>query len=140
MIGITALVTSDRFFCNVRILSIILITGIIFTTSFKDVFIFVSFKMNQRYIAENLCINKDNPFSDCEGSCFLKKQLSESNEDENKQPLTFLQDNSYTVLFLGKSFKNRGPEYYESQDLRPITNDLVPESDFVFGIFHPPQS
>jgi hypothetical protein len=39
--------------------------------------IFISFKLNQAYIIKNLCVNRDNPQSSCEGSCLLSKRLKQ---------------------------------------------------------------
>lgn len=39
--------------------------------------IVLNFESNREYIAENLCENRDEPDSCCEGSCHLKKQLEQ---------------------------------------------------------------
>jgi hypothetical protein len=35
------------------------------------------FGLNKQYIAENLCIRRDDPDNHCQGSCYLKKKLHE---------------------------------------------------------------
>lgn len=44
--------------------------------------VLVSWKLNQTYIAENLCINKNKPEMKCDGKCHLQKQLK-SIEDKS---------------------------------------------------------
>lgn len=47
--------------------------------------IFIDFKLNQESIAEAHCINKDKPEMNCDGKCYLKKQLEKTKKD--KKPL-----------------------------------------------------
>lgn len=84
--------------------------------------IIVHFKLNQEVIAQKLCINKDSPERNCQGLCFLKKELKKTeNKDvdtvstyrdfelisipsfefeiENKQMKIRLETIHYTVLF-----------------------------------------
>ena len=47
--------------------------------------IYVSFKINQDFIAAELCDYKDKPMSNCNGKCYLSKQLKKQEEKEEKQ-------------------------------------------------------
>jgi len=38
------------------------------------------FNLNREYIAEVLCINKEEPMAECHGQCFLKKNLNMNEE------------------------------------------------------------
>lgn len=44
---------------------------------------FVEYEMNKDYIVKNLCVNRDNPKSCCNGICHLKKELAKSDESED---------------------------------------------------------
>ena len=55
-----------------------------------NIAILVNFKINQDFIAEFLCINKEEPESTCYGKCQLTKQLSESDLNDSKEVLNFL--------------------------------------------------
>ncbi len=67
-----------------KILGILLL--LIFSFQIFEVgFITLHFKMNQKYIAEVLCINRDKPESHCNGCCQLKKELNESEERKKEQ-------------------------------------------------------
>lgn len=45
-----------------------------------------TFYANRSYVAENLCVNKDNPAMHCNGKCQLDKKLQDS--DDKQQPNT----------------------------------------------------
>ena len=49
------------------------------------VWIFVSFKINQDYIAKNLCENRAKRILKCNGKCQLMKKLKQADKDEEKQ-------------------------------------------------------
>lgn len=45
--------------------------------------VFSSYFANKAYIAAVLCVNKDKPQLQCEGKCYLKKQLSKTDTPES---------------------------------------------------------
>lgn len=52
--------------------------------SFSKLWVVVSFKINQEYIAETLCVNKEMPAPVmCSGKCFLTDQLKKASEPES---------------------------------------------------------
>ena len=61
----------------VVILSLLMLVGI-----FPDTYDYFFFKMNQVDISETLCVQKDKKGNTCQGKCFLKKMMSE-NDDQN---------------------------------------------------------
>ena len=64
---------------------VILLTLLIFIQPLSKVWIFVSFKINQDYIAKNLCENRAKPILKCNGKCQLMKKLKQADKDEEKQ-------------------------------------------------------
>jgi hypothetical protein len=52
---------------------------------FGQVWIIVTFKVNQEYIAKNLCVQRDVKNNCCQGYCQLKKQLAEKDKREQRQ-------------------------------------------------------
>lgn len=42
------------------------------------------YRVNQDYIAKNLCENRDKPKMNCNGQCYLAKQLKAQEEKESK--------------------------------------------------------
>ena len=47
-------------------------------------FTWLAFKINQDYIAKNLCVQKDIQNNSCKGCCQLKKQMEQQTEQESK--------------------------------------------------------
>lgn len=43
---------------------------------------YFDYLLNKSYIANNLCVNKDKPDSDCQGKCHLVKELKKVNNQE----------------------------------------------------------
>lgn len=49
----------------------------------KTIVTFVSFKWNQAYIATTHCENKRQPKLECDGKCYLKKQIKKQQESDD---------------------------------------------------------
>jgi len=64
---------------------VILLTLLLFIQPLSKVWIFVSFKINQDYIAKNLCENRAKPILKCNGKCQLMKKMKQADKDEEKQ-------------------------------------------------------
>jgi len=58
---------------------------LVFLQPFTKAWIFVSFKMNQEYIAETLCVQKEIPRNTCHGECQLMKRLKKVEQAEQQQ-------------------------------------------------------
>lgn len=48
--------------------------------------VYFSFKINQEYIAKNLCVEKDVEGSTCKGCCQLKKKLEDQQQTKEALP------------------------------------------------------
>lgn len=46
--------------------------------SFQQAITMIFFKLNQKAVEENFCINKTSPQRQCHGNCYLKKELQET--------------------------------------------------------------
>jgi hypothetical protein len=57
-----------------RIISYILLAQMIYFVGASSVVIF-NWKINQDIITEKYCVNKDKPMMNCDGKCYLSKQL-----------------------------------------------------------------
>lgn len=42
------------------------------------------YQVNRNFIAQNFCVNKDKPKLNCNGQCYLAKQLKQQEEKETK--------------------------------------------------------
>jgi hypothetical protein len=101
--------------------------------------IYFSFKINQDYIANNLCENRFNPNLTCKGKCILMKKLKATEKDSNGQrsaniklkfETPFCQyHNSLIYVYKNITTQNSSTIHFEpSYYLKTFTS----------GIFHPP--
>lgn len=101
----------------------------------KPVFPVFEYVVNQDYIAEYLCINKDKPMMDCNGKCYLAKMLQEE-QNEKKQNLPAIDLKEYPIGFVEiLLFDFNGQE--TNRNVLPV---LIPNGprQFIGSVFHPP--
>lgn len=90
------------FDASVKSLLSILLLMIFLSPGLVKVWVVVDFTINQEYIAELFCVNKEEPITVCNGKCFLSDQLKRT---EPQEPLTLPVNSSQKVqiqLFLEK--------------------------------------
>lgn len=118
-----------------KCLFILAMAGIL-SQSFGRLYILVHFKLNQKKIAQTLCIRKDEPGNCCKGKCYLNKQLEEQQdrEDSGKSPEL---KNKEEVQFFQGSCRFR---FYSFAVTEPWASYLpaIPEGKDQ-GIFRPPK-
>jgi len=121
----------------IRIVTIWFLAMAVFLQSLTPLLILVDFKIHQDFIAEVLCINRDQPELQCNGQCHLQEKLSEQQEQEQQAPnraeekiqLFFLE--SLPAFWL-PYLTNRMITFLPYQ---PHLQGLLSADDF----FHPPQ-
>lgn len=64
-------------------------------------FVKFHYEANKDFIAKNLCVNRFNPNSDCEGKCFLMKKLKQEADQDAEKKAVFS-----SVLSLSFFFEN----------------------------------
>ena len=62
--------------------------------------ILIDFKINQDFIAEVLCINREKPMTMCNGKCYMSEQLKKVEEQEEKQATNNKKERLRVVLLL----------------------------------------
>jgi hypothetical protein len=73
---------------------------LILCQSFSKVWIIISFKINQDYIAKVLCVNRDKPEVLCSGKCVLRQNLqSDEGQDKKQLPLKSKEQKEITYCF-----------------------------------------
>ncbi|WP_353118888.1 hypothetical protein [Myroides odoratus] len=106
------------------------------TSSF---WILTSFYINQRYIAENICINRFDAIPMCYGSCYLQSELSEDSEKKTELPM--FKTKEVQPLF-SQSMA------YQPDVVHPIPLENIPYpnymdtlviSNFIYAVFQPPE-
>ncbi len=118
----------------------IFLAALILFQSFSKVWIILSFKVNQNYIARVLCINRDKPEMRCKGKCVLMQRIKASEEKEKKeipQSIKALKDILYcfdaSKWLLQRPVGVKGNEHKLTYYQNPST------TAFVNGVFRPPK-
>jgi hypothetical protein len=118
-----------------QLLALLIIFSVLWHTMSLTV-VFVSFKINQDYIAKNLCIDRDKPDSDCHGCCQLKKELGKQQEKESPAPENELKKIEIQYFQVLAESLNLIPIKAQKL-LQPVT---TPYHQINFEeIFHPPR-
>lgn len=69
-------------------LFIIVLSILILSPSFGSLFVYASFKINQKEIAQTICVQRKSVFNTCNGRCELQKSIKKYADNERK-----MQDN-----------------------------------------------
>ena len=119
-------------FVSVSILFICLVAA-----TFSNWCIIFSFNINQKFIAKELCVNKENPAMHCNGHCYLSKQLA--NEEKPSSPFNTKSSERFeTQLFcvqlpLSTINKTSAAKVYYNQ------KQNFTAQQFISNNLHPPQ-
>ena len=114
--------------------------SMILIVSFRDVVSLLSFKVNQDYISNFLCINKDVPKSTCQGKCMLSKTIKEAHEQDENSKIPFVSENKQSLIFLISDDKKEYDFHLNFFKNKLLTADHhLFESNYISDIFHPPQ-
>ena len=84
-----------------RAVSLFLLLAVV-SANFGRLFVYAGFGMNQKYIASNLCENRDKPWMHCNGHCYLMKKMKQAEEKEKsdeRQTQKNLFQESYLVVY-----------------------------------------
>lgn len=119
-----------------RLLAILLICSL-FAENISRLLVTAAFELNQQYIAEYFCVNKDKPMLHCDGKCYLARKLKEAEEKEKKSEKESLKV-SYQPAFITEKTIWTAP-------VSPIEKHQSVEFPFVLPsrpakIFHPPRA
>lgn len=91
--------------------------------------------VNQDYIAEYLCINKDKPMLNCNGKCYLSMMIQEE-QNEKKHNLPAIDLKEYPIGFVDILFCDFSEQIITKKAL-PFM--LIREPNpYVGSVFHPP--
>lgn len=65
-------------------LIIIALSILILSPSFGSLFVYASFKINQKEIAQTICVQRKLAFNSCNGRCELQKSIKKYSDNEKK--------------------------------------------------------
>lgn len=107
--------------------------------SVVKIWILVDFKIHQDYIAEMLCINKDEPITMCNGKCYLEDQLQKAEEKEQEQIPQELKQ-KVEIFYLSNLHMQLMDLFIDIDAIRQstVSHDKYCSS-YLASIFHPPK-
>ncbi|MEM9649849.1 MAG: hypothetical protein AAF969_15325 [Bacteroidota bacterium] len=79
-------------------ITVILLLLVLHARPVANSIVFFDFLLNQEYIKEFLCINKEKPKLACNGKCYLMQQLQENQNDREQEFPVLLQTKLEFVL------------------------------------------
>lgn len=99
-------------------------------------FAFAGFELNHKYIAENLCVNRDKPWMHCNGKCYLMRKLKQAEEKEKKHDRQ-IQRNLVQNITVASTAEIK----FHNCLLQMISTPYQPLKPIVFSgsVFHPPK-
>ncbi|MEL7003798.1 MAG: hypothetical protein AAFN93_13830 [Bacteroidota bacterium] len=101
--------------------------------------IHLDFELRRDYIAEVLCINRDEPITVCGGSCFLSDQLERASDHQKDQDKTI--NRTLELSFFNatnQKFEFSHPYILKDTTYPALSSGGIP-SLFIGEIFEPPR-
>ncbi len=101
------------------------------------VIIYLDFLINQDYITQNLCENKDKPVLKCNGKCQLARELAKEEKKEKKETKHKFEDTNTYFFCSFDELIELEPVFYQK---REHSNAKVQSrsTGFLTKVFHPP--
>lgn len=123
-----------HFFLKYSIVILLVLVSLIATM--QDSFTLLVFKINQDYIAKNLCVQKEVENNTCQGCCHLKKQMEQQNEQEKSNP-NQSREKLLIDLFPLENIKTQPKSVHTTIRYKELQCQFV--NSFISDVFHPPQ-
>ncbi len=120
-----------------RFTAILLLVALI-SSNFSRFFSYAGFELNRKYIAENLCVNKNRPWLHCNGKCYFMKKIRHAEENEKKQQREDQKSRYQEALPVTQPVSTIAFEEYSTKITYPRT--IAPEPvQRSYSILHPPK-
>jgi len=110
----------------------------LFAATFSNWLVIASFNINQRYIAKELCVNRNNPNSNCNGHCYLCKQLNKEEKPEGIGGSTSKEKFEVQLFFVDVLHENLSLTF--SKNIFSVLQHPFAEQLYVKSFFHPPSA
>ncbi len=100
-------------------------------------FIVLNHSVNQSYIIENFCENKEKPELKCNGKCHLNKQIKEDTEKKSDVPANISELLTFVLIYeeideIALCFQDTGDSHKTPYTIGSYTQKF-------HSVFHPPQ-
>ncbi len=114
----------------------LLLTVLIICANFTRLFIYAGYEVNQKYIAEKLCENRNKPWLNCHGRCYLMKKIKQAEEKERSTERE-IQKSLFQDAVVTTGFTLN----FQAELLQQINShhELMQPQQVAFDLFHPPQ-
>jgi hypothetical protein len=119
----------------VKLFPVIFILLGLLLQNFSKSLIVMEFRVNQSYIAEVLCVNRDKPEMHCDGRCHLKKELDRDTQQEKNNNSG---KDKYEVMFVEAIPLFHTTAITDQRVFNAFYKDPSLDTP-VSAIFHPPQ-
>lgn len=102
-----------------------------------SIWIIGEFYINRNYIAKNVCINRFDAVSICNGKCYLDNELKANDKQEQKFPTVNYKE---VQLFFESPFEFSFTVIcFAFNKKHPVLQACNQKSNFIFPIYHPPR-
>lgn len=100
---------------------------------------YIDYAINKDYIVSNLCINRYSPQSNCDGKCYLEKQIQENAEsnDLKEENTPKKVQNEVVNEFISSHVIQI--KLFESPLIQVIQQDIFITARYLNAIFIPPR-
>jgi thioredoxin-related protein len=122
---------------------IILLAFLILSPSLGTLFVYASFKINQKEIAQTICVQRKQVFNSCNGRCELQKSIKKYTDNEkemqdtlkDKIELVYIQNNADAGFGIISSFETKeiSFELFENKPIGVPNLTFRPPASFLQG-------
>ena len=96
------------------------------------------YQVNRQFIAQNFCVNKDKPKLNCNGQCYLAKQLKKQEEKETKSNSEKLEKLPETNLVIEETVEFHFTPYQKDPTAHAFRYSNLYTHLFNPTVLHPP--
>ncbi|MDP6907977.1 MAG: hypothetical protein QF371_00655 [Flavobacteriales bacterium] len=100
-------------------------------------FIVLNHTINQSYIIENFCENKEKPELKCNGKCHLKKQIKEDSEKKSEVPANLSELLTFVLIY--EEIDEIALSFLDARSRHASPYSVGSYSQELHSVFHPPQ-
>nr|WP_294794293.1 hypothetical protein [uncultured Mucilaginibacter sp.] len=118
-----------------RVTAIVLLVALL-SANFSRLFVYAGFELNKKYIATQLCENRDKPLLHCDGHCYFMKKVKQVQEKEKSN-----ERQTQKSLFQEVFVKSSSSVKFFSQVVNTIATPykMAGTTSSPLGVFQPPQ-
>jgi hypothetical protein len=106
---------------------------------YVDSVVFVAFKIQQDYIVNNLCVQKDEVVNTCNGSCVLSNQLKEAEANQENSEYPANSKTRITLDYIAFESSSSINTFQMVKKRISVYDELAIHQTILGEVFHPPQ-